>query len=250
VDNATKRQLKRPDQFIGITESGIHWADENRRTAIIAGAIAVLIVLIAVGGYSFYENRSAAAETAFGAAMQTYQTPVANAEQPAPPGMKTFADAKARAVAANKQFLQVGGQYGLTSPGKLALYFAGITYMEAGEPGPAEQTLKKVAASWDHPLAALGKMALAQLYQQTGRDSQAIDLYTELARENSATVSPGLAQIQMAELYQSQGKTEKAREIYAQLKDKDKDAKGQPGAAGEIAAQKLNPQPQGTPAAQ
>lgn len=243
MDNVTKRQLKKPDQFIGFTERGISWADQNRKTAIIAGAIAVGIILIAVAGYSIYSSRSAAAETAFGAAMQTYQTPVANAEQPAPPGMKTFADGKARALAANKQFVQVAHQYGMTEPGKLALYFAGLTYMEAGENGPAEQALEKTASSWDHPLAALGKMALAQLDQQTGRNAQAVDLYTQLAKENASTVPYGLAQIQMAELYQAEGQTQKARDIYARLKDKDKDAKGQPGAAGDIAAQKLNPQP-------
>jgi tetratricopeptide (TPR) repeat protein len=245
VDNVTKRQLKKPDQFIGMTERGISWASENQQKAIVGGAIAVVVILIAVAGYSFYSSRSAAATTAFGTAMQTYQTPVANAEQPAPPGMKTFADSKTRALAANKQFVQVAHQYGLTKPGKLALYFAGLTYMEAGENGPAEQALEKTASSWDQPLAALGKMALAQLDQQTGRDSQAVNLYTELSKENASTVPSGLAQLQMAEMYQAEGQTQKARDIYARLKDKDKDAKGQPGPAGDIAAQKLNPQPAG-----
>lgn len=243
MDNVTKRQLKKPDQFIGFTERGISWADQNRRTAIVGGVIAVAIILIAVAGYSFYSSRSAAAETAFGAAMQIYQTPVASAEQPAPPGMKTFPDTKARARAANKQFVQVANQYGMTKPGKLALYFAGLTYMEAGENGPAEHALQKTASSWDHPLAALGKLALAQLDQQTGHDAQAVNLYAQLTKENATTVPYGLAQLQLAEMYQAQGQTQKARDIYARLKDKDKDSKGQPGAAGDIAAQKLNPQP-------
>ena len=247
MDNKTKRQLKQPDTFQNLTEGGLHWAGENRQAAILAGAIVVLLVLISVGAYTWYQHRSAAAETDFGMAMQTYQTPVANAQEPVPPGMKTFADARARALAANPQFLQVAHQYGLTGPGKTALYFAGLTYMEAGENGPAENTLKKAAGSWDHPLAALAKAALAQLYQQTGRNAQAVTLYQELTRENASTVPSGLAQIQMAELYQAEGQTQKARDIYARLQDKDKNAKGQPGPAGEIAAQKLNPQPQGGP---
>jgi tetratricopeptide (TPR) repeat protein len=250
VDNLTKRQLRKPDQFIGLTESGIHWAEKNREKAILAGAAAVVAILIAVGCYSFYASRSAAAQTAFGGAMEVYQTPVANAEQPAPPGMKTFPDAKARALAANKLFEQVAHQYGLTQPGKLALYFAGVTYIEAGEPSQARTDLKKVAGSWDHSLSALGKMALAQLDQQTGQDAQAVNLYNQLTKENATTVPSGLAQIQMAEMYQAEGKTQQARDIYAAVKDKDKDAKGQPGAAGDIAAQKLNPQPQGAPPAQ
>ena len=44
-------------------------------------------------------------------------------------------------------------------------------------------------------------------------------------------------------LYESEGKTAEARKVYAILKDKDKDSKGKPGPAAELAGQKLNPQP-------
>jgi tetratricopeptide (TPR) repeat protein len=122
--------------------------------------------------------------------------------------------------------------------------------MEQGQNGPAEDALKKTAGSWDGGVAALGKMALAGLYQQTGRDQQAIDLYNELSKGKAATVPPGLAQIQLAELYQSQGKTEQARKIYADLKENDKDAKGKPGAAAQVATDKLNPKADAGPEAQ
>ena len=79
--------------------------------------------------------------------------------------------------------------------------------MEEGQYGPAEDALKKTAGSWDGGLAALGKMALAGLYQQTGRD-----------------------------------------QIYAQLKDNDKDSKGKPGAAAQVATEKLNPDAAAGPA--
>jgi lipopolysaccharide biosynthesis regulator YciM len=135
----------------------------------------------------------------------------------------------------------VAHQYGLTKAGKLALYFAGLTYMEEGQNGPAEDALKQVAGSWDTGIAGLGKMALAGLYRQTGRDAQAVDLYNELAKGNTVTVPAGLAQIQLAELYQSEGKTEEARKIYSALKDNDKDSKGKPGPAAQVATEKLNP---------
>ena len=249
MDNATKRQLKQQDQFITVTENSLDWVNQNRRTAIIAAAVVLVVILAAVGGYTFYQHRTGEAATAFGEAMQTYQTPLANAQEPVPPGLKTFADAKTRATAANGQFLSVANQYGMTEPGKLALYFAGITSMEAGQNGPAEETLKKVAGSWNGSLAALAKLSLAQLDQQTGRDGQATELYNELAKKNATTVPAGLAQIQLGEMYQAEGKTEQARKIFAQVKDKDKGPKGQLGPAGELASEKLNPQaaPQGQP---
>jgi tetratricopeptide (TPR) repeat protein len=250
VDNATKRQLKKKDQFVALTTSGVHWAEEHRRKTIIAAVTLVVVVLAAVGGYTFYQHRTNQADTAFGAAMQVYQTPLLNPAQPMPPGTKTFNSAKERAAAANTQFTQVANQFGLTKSGKLAEYFAGVTYMEEGQNGPAEDAFKKTASSWDSGLAALGKSSLAELYQQTNRDAQAIDLYNELAKGTAATVPPMLAQLQLAELYQSQGKTEQARQIYAIIKDKDKDSKGKPGAASQIASEKLNPRAAAAPGLQ
>jgi tetratricopeptide (TPR) repeat protein len=244
LDNATKRQLKKQDQFVAITTSSAHWAEEHRQKTIIAGVAVVILILAIVGGYTYYQSRSTAAATAFGAAMEVYQTPLVNPAQPVPPGMKTFLTAKARAAAANTQFQQVADQYGLTSSGKLAEYFVGATYMDQGQNGPAEDALKKVSTGWNTDIAALGKSALAALYQQSGQDAKAIDLYNQLIKGHAATVPPSLAQLQLAELYQTEGKTEQARQIYADLKDKNKDSKGKPGAAAEIATQKLNPRPQ------
>jgi len=250
VDNATKRELKKQDKFVALTGEGIQWAGQHRQKTIVTAAVVVALILAIVGGVSLYEYRSQAAETALGTAMQTYQTPIANSAQPVPPGMKTFASASDRAAAANGQFVQVASQYGLTQPGKLAEYFAGLTYMEEGKNGPAEEALTKVAGSWNGGLSALGKMSLAQLYQQTNRDAQAIDLYNQLAKGTATTVPPTEAQLQLAELYEAQGKTDQARRIYAEIKDKDKDSKGKPGAASEIASAKLNPQAQAAAGAQ
>lgn len=245
VDNAEKRRLKKQDKFHELTGESLQWAESHRQKTIVGAVTLVVVVLAVVGGYSWYTSRSAAAETALGTAMQTYQTPLVNAEQPVPPGMKTYPDAKSRAAAANAQFVQVAGQYGLLKPGKLAEYFAGLTYAEEGKNDEAVDALKKVAGSWNGGLSALGKMALAEVYQQTNRDAQAIDLYNELAKSDATTVPANTAKLQLAELYESEGKTAEARKIYAELKDKDKDSKGKPGAASQIASAKLNPQPAG-----
>jgi len=173
--------------------------------------------------------------------MQTYQAPLVTPGQPADPGVKTYNSTEERAKAANAKFLAVADKYGWTTDGKNAKYLAGLTYLEQGQTQTAETTLKEVSDSWNKELASLAKEALADLYHQTGRDSLAIDIYTQLTDHPTDAVPAGLAQIQLAELYASQGKTDQANKIYAQLKDKDKDAKGTPGPAGSIAAQKLNP---------
>jgi tetratricopeptide (TPR) repeat protein len=239
VDQQTKQALKH-DQFIDTTHHGLEWASENRRSLIVAGAIALVAILVVVAGALIYNSRANQASVAFGAAMQAYQTPLAAPGQQVPAGVKTYASVSDRAKAANALFMGVADKYGMTPDGKVSRYFGGLTYMEEGQNGPAESTLKQVASGWNSDLAALAKLSLAALYRQTGRDSQAVDIYNELTAKPTTTVPSGLAQLQLAELYEAQGKPELAKKIYAQLKDKD--AKG---AAGALAAQKLNPAPSG-----
>jgi tetratricopeptide (TPR) repeat protein len=239
VDQQTKQALKH-DKFIDTTTHGIEWAGENRRSLIVTSSIVIGAILIVVAGVLFYNNRSAQASVAFGAAMQAYQTPIAAPGQQVPPGVKTFPSASARAKAANDLFMGVANKYGMTPDGKNARYFAGLTSLEAGQNSQAESTLKEVAGGWNGDLAALAKLSLAQLYRQTGREPQAIDLYNELTAKPTTTVPAGLAQLQLAELYETQGKPELAKKIYAQLKDKDPK-----GPVGMMAAQKLNPAPVG-----
>ena len=243
MDQQTRQALKH-DQFIDTTKHGLEWATDHRRSVITTSAIVLAALLIAVGGYFFYQHRADQASVAFGEAMQSYQTPLAQPGQQVPPGVKTFPSVADRAKAANALFTAVADKYSMTPTGKLSRYFAGLTFIEEGQNTSAENTLKQVAGGWNNDLAALARLSLAQLYRQTGREAQAIDLYNELTAKPATTVPSGLAQLQLAELYENQGKPDAAKKIYAQLKDKD--AKGP---AGQLAAQKLNPAAAG-PAAQ
>jgi tetratricopeptide (TPR) repeat protein len=237
VDQQTKQALKH-DQFLDTTNHGIEWASENRRSVITTSIILLVAILIVVGGVFFYKSRSEQASVAFGAAMQAYQTPLAAPGQQVPAGVKTFPSVNERAKAANAAFAGVADKYSMTPDGKVARYFVGLTFMEAGQNASAESTLKQVADGWNGDLSALAKLALAQLYRQTGRDPLAIDMYNQLTAKPTSTVPAGLAQLQLAELYENEGKPDLAKKIYAQLKDKDPKSP-----AALIATQKLSPAP-------
>lgn len=234
MDQQTKAALKK-DKFVTTTTHGLEWASENRQSVIVNGGILLAVIVIAIVSAVVYNSRSDAASVAFGAAMQAYQTPLAQPGEAVPPGVTTYPSIAERAKAANALFQAVANKYGMTPDGRNARYFAGLTYIEAGENQQAEVTLKKVAGGWDSDLGALAKFALAQLYHDTGRDPQAIDLYKKLSDKPTATVPAGLAQLQLADLYQLEGKADDAKKIYANLKDKDPK-----GAAGMAAAEKLN----------
>ncbi len=235
MDQQTKAALKQND-YLTANNGGLEWASQNRRSVLVSAALLLAVIVVGVLAIVIYQNRSEKASEAFGSAMQTYQTPLAAPGQPVPPGVKTFGSVTDRAKAASAQFMQVANQYGGTPDGKNARYFAGLTYIEAGQNATAEDTLKKVANGWNHDLSDLAKLALAQMYRQTARDAQAVELYNQIAAKPSTAVPAGVAKLQLADLYMGENKPEEARKIYAELKDKD--AKS---AAGVIAAQKLNP---------
>jgi hypothetical protein len=132
VDQQTKAALKK-DKFITTTTHGLEWASENRRSVITTTAIMLAVIVVVVLGGVIYNNRSESASVAFGDAMQVYQTPLAQAGQEVPPGMKTYPSTAARAKAANALFLEVANKYGMTPSGKNALYFAGLTEIDAGQ---------------------------------------------------------------------------------------------------------------------
>jgi len=231
VDTQTRHALKK-DSFAQATATSVSWLSGHRSGVVRWAVTAVLILVVGVAALVFWSFRSSAANTALGAAMDTYSGPLAQPGAPAEKGV--YATATERSKVANAQFAAVAQQYGWLPEGVKAHYFAGITNMELGQNASAESELKIAADAWDRNVGNLAKLALAGLYHQTARDSQAIDLYTQLAAKPSETVSTGVAKLDLADLYASTGKQDQARKLWAEVKDSDKE-----GAAGSIAAQKL-----------
>jgi len=231
VDSQTRHALKQ-DKFVQTTQSGVSWVGEHRSSVIRASILVVVVLGLAVAGLIVYQQRSAAAETALGTALDIYSAQLAQPGAPALNGV--YASAADRAKAANQKFVQVAADYGWLPEGTKAHYFAGLTYQELGQNGSAESELKIAAGSMDGNLASLAKYALAGFYRQTSRDAQAIDLLNGLIAKPTASVPAYTAQLALADLYVAEGKTELAKQIWAKVKDADKT-----GAAGSIAAEKL-----------
>ena len=235
-ENKTRQSLKQ-DNFVTTTSSGgLTFTTQNRKSIIVTTSLLLAVIVLGVLAAVLYNVRSNAASTSFGEAMEIYQAPIDLAGQPPTPGVKSYATVAARAKDAQAKFAYTADHYGLLENGRTALYFEGLCQLDQGQTQTAEDTLQKVAGSWHKELASLAKFALADLYRQTGRDAKAIDLYNELTAKPTDSVPAASAQIQLAELYTTEGKIDQAHKIYAALKDKDPK-----GAAGILAAKKLNP---------
>jgi tetratricopeptide (TPR) repeat protein len=233
VDSQTRHALKQ-DKFVQTTQSGVHWVGDNRSSVIRFSIAAVVVLAIVIAGLVLYTQRTSAAESALGSALDIYGSQIAQPGQPAAKGV--YATTADRAKAANEKFVQVANQYSMLSQGAKAHYFAGITYQEMGQTGSAETEFKAAAGAWDSNLSSLAKFALAGFYHQTSRDAQAIDLYNGLIAKPTSAVPAFTSQLALADLYASSGKEDQAKQIWAKIKDADKT-----GAAGSIAAEKLAP---------
>ena len=226
--------------FSRVGSASSSWLEQNRALALRLSVIAVAILLIVVAASIWAGNQSQKAQVAFSNAMDVYDSPIQQAGQPPVPNVKMYPSAAARARDANPLFRAVAGKYGLFKAGANARYFAGLTAEDMGDNAGAEADLKKASGSHDAGLAALAKMALASLYQNTGRAPQAADIYRKLIDNPTVTVSANAARLAFAAAQESTN-PQAARVLYAKIKDTDKTT-----AAGQIAAQKLS----GKPAAQ
>ena len=231
MDTQTRHALK-GDKFAEATKTGVSWVSGHREGVVRWVVSAGIAVLVVVAAWVFWTVRTSAADAALGDALDVYTAPLAIPGAPAQKGV--YATAKERAQAANQQFAAVAQQYGWLPQGARAHYFAGVTYADLGQNNQAETELKTAADAWNRNLANLAKLALAGLYHQTGRDSDAITLYNDLAAKPSTTVPATVAQLDLADLYAATGKKDQARALWAKVKDADKD-----GIAGSIATQKL-----------
>jgi len=231
VDTRTRHALKK-DKFAQAAASSASWIGEHKSGVLRWVIAAGVILVLGVGALIFWILRSQAADSALGAALDVYTSPLALPG--APPVSGVYTASADRAKEANREFVAVANEYGWLSEGTKAHYFAGVTYVELGQNGLAEAQLTAASHSWDRNLSNLAKVAMASLYHQTSRDNEAIALYNEIAAKPSVTVPTTVAQLDLADLYAAEGKQDQAHALWAKVRDADKD-----GAAGQIAAQKL-----------
>lgn len=228
----TRHALKQ-DKLAQAAKGSVSWVTEHRSNVLQWVIWCGVAIVVIVGALVFWNVESSAASNALGAALDIYSAPLATPGAPAQPG--TYATSADRSKAANQQFVAAANKYGWLPEGSKAHYFAGVTDMELGQNGSAETELKAAAGSWNRNTANLAKLALAQLYHQTGRDPLAISTYNELIAHPSVTVSAPTAQLALADLYVAENKPDQARLLWAKIKDADKE-----GMAGSIASQKLS----------
>lgn len=227
------RQALKQDRFKETAAEAVDWTVEHRSKLVIGGIILAILVGIVGGAYWYTSYRDGKAAELLGHALMVYQAPIRPAGMPADPQQLSFTSIKERGEAAGIEFNKVAAEYGSTRSGKYAKYFAGLAALDVGNQKAAEDHLKYVAGVRDKDIASLAKMALAALYRDTNRQSDAINLYKDLIAHPTQSVPKATAQLQLADLYTAT-EPNQAKAIYQQIVKDDPQA-----AAAQIAQGKM-----------
>jgi len=234
VQSYTRRQLKE-DKFAKGTQEAVHWATQHRQTLILTVGVAVVAAIAITAYLTWNSYQTEKANVALSKALQTLSAPLRPAGSPADPTSKTFTSIAERGKEAEKELKTVADQFPHTKPGKIAKYLAGTAAIQAGDNAAAEQLLKSAADESDKNIAALAKLALANLYRGMNRQSDAARIYKDLIDHPTDTVSKGKAQLELAEMYQATDPKEAAT-IYQQIQKENPASPASQIAAGKLAA--------------
>jgi len=234
VQSYTRRQLKE-DKFAKGTQEAVHWATEHRQKVIWGAGLAVVAALAIFGYLTWNSRQTEQANIALSKALQTLSAPLRPAGSPADPTTKSFTSITERGKQAEKELKAIADQYPHTKPGKIAKYLAGTAAIQAGDNATAEQLLKSASDDSDKNIAALAKLALANVYRSMNRQSDAARIYKDLIDHPTDTVSKGRAQLELAEMYQATDPKEAAT-IYQQIQKENPASQASQIAASKLAA--------------
>ncbi len=221
---------------------------EGKGRSILYGIAGVVIVVAIIGFFIKWSNRRAdEARHALGRAITIASAPV-SATPAAGSAGPSFTTEQERAQKAIDEFQKVAAKYGDPYRTEARYFIAtNLLYVDRNK-GITELT--ELTNSSNGEVATLSKFALAQAKETDGKLDEAVALYSELGKQNSAVVTPETANLRLAMVYEKQGKKKEAADLLFNIVDaarKAKDDENNPATQSQAARdaaqelQKLDP---------
>ena len=179
--------------------------DKNQRLVFGLGVVAILIF----GGLLIYKNfyqapREAEAIDQMNLAQYQFER-------------DSFAQALTSPGVGSSGFLDIIDNYGGTEAANLALYYAGISYLNLGQFDAALDYLKDYNPNGDIlPVMKYG--AMGDAYSELGQMDNALDSYEKAVNQSDNSVLASYYLKKTGMLYEKQGDLEAAREAYETVK--------------------------------
>ena len=137
---------------------------------------------------------------------------------------QTFNSEMERSQRAIEEFEKVAAKYGDPYQAEARYFIAANRLTIDRQKGITELT--ELSNSSVAEVAALSKFALAQVKESDGKLDEAAQLYSDLAKLNSPTISSETANLGLAKVYEKQGKKKEAADLLFNIVDASRKAKG------------------------
>jgi predicted negative regulator of RcsB-dependent stress response len=213
VDRKTRQGLK-TDKFAQDVFLGWDWLSEHRSDVLRYGAIALVIVAVAIGVLYYNRHQTGVREDALAQALHIDDATIgANAA----PGMLNYLTQEEKDKARTKAFAEVASKYRGTAEGAVAALYLASDVADKGDMADAEKRYKDIVDSAPKDYSSLAKLPLAQIYAGEGKMADAEKLMRALIANPTPTVSKEAATIALAKLLAKSNPAE-ARKLVDPLK--------------------------------
>jgi hypothetical protein len=215
-----RHQIKR-DDLATVLERASDFAGEHFR-GVLAGATAVVVIVLAVaGGRAWWNAREAAQARQLGEVIETYNAPItASLEdlQAARPGVASFTslEERDRKVLELADAILKNGGSGVAGAG--ALFYRGIALAETGQTDEAVKAFKDVIARYPGEIfGPMARLRLARLHEGRGEHAEALALFQAIADDASGLLPPEEGILGMARCQEALGRKDDADRLYQRI---------------------------------
>jgi TolA-binding protein len=223
---STERHKLKENEFARSVEAAREMI--STRTSDIARlAIAAVVILAVVGGYSLWrQSRNTKADAALASGLAVFEAPVVPLAAPAPgspmpiqqPG--TFQTEEAKLDAAVPKLMEAAEAYPKTDAGIAARYYAASGMAALGKFAEAEQRYQEVVnLAGSSIYGRTARLGLADAQAAQGKFDSAITIYREMSTDTNSQVPLDGVLMALGRTYLRAGRADEAARTFSRVVD-------------------------------
>lgn len=196
MDRVHRHELKH-DKFVEQVGHTVEYAAEHKQQVVRWTVIGIVALFVILGVYWYTRYQAGQRQEAFRQAIRMQEGQVGANNSPY---FVTFATEAEKQKAVDKAWSDLANQYSGSAEAAIAHYYMGVNAADRGNTQDAEKHFKTVVDSGKDAYASQAALALAQIYDSTGRTADAEKVLRGLIDDPTIMVSKEQATIALAQI--------------------------------------------------